>query len=169
MLLGYTGWPPKTEQSIVQDSALISSYLFSPCWIEHLTKIIKFGWELFILWVISYGLSFSGFARFPEFRGTINDSFVFCSVIRVLLNKDHYRVQWQWFTIQARHWHWDFFVAGWMLVCVGACAAEAVINRVSELWKSGKSRKWQSIRYYSLNKKFSTKFDDLGVIIMRKR
>ena len=36
------------------------------------TKIIKFGWELFILWVISYGLSFSGFARFPEFRGTIN-------------------------------------------------------------------------------------------------
>ena len=39
------------------------------------TKIIKFGWELFILWVISYGLSFSGFARFLEFRGTINDSF----------------------------------------------------------------------------------------------
>ena len=39
------------------------------------TKINKFGWELFILWVISYGLSFSGFARFPEFRGTINDSF----------------------------------------------------------------------------------------------
>ena len=39
------------------------------------TKIIKFGWELFILWIISYGLSFSGFARFPEFRGTINDSF----------------------------------------------------------------------------------------------
>ena len=37
------------------------------------TKIIKFGWELFMLWVISYGLSFSGFARFPEFRGTINE------------------------------------------------------------------------------------------------
>ena len=37
------------------------------------TKIIKFGWELFILWVISYGLSFSGFARFPEFQVTIND------------------------------------------------------------------------------------------------
>ena len=40
------------------------------------TKIIKFGWELFILWVISYGLSFSGFARFPEFRGTINDKWM---------------------------------------------------------------------------------------------
>ena len=39
------------------------------------TKTIKIGWELFILWVISYGLPFSGFARFPEFRGTINDSF----------------------------------------------------------------------------------------------
>ena len=37
------------------------------------TKIIKFVWELFILWVISYGLSFSEFARFPEFQGTIND------------------------------------------------------------------------------------------------
>ena len=36
-------------------------------------KIIKFGWELFILWVISYELSFWGFARFPEFRGMIND------------------------------------------------------------------------------------------------
>ena len=49
-------------------------------------KIIKFAWELFILWVISYGLSFSGFA---------------------------------------------------------------IINRASELWKSGKSRKLQSIRNYS--------------------
>ena len=37
---------------------------------------MKFGWELFILWVILYGLSFSGFARFPEFRGTINDKLV---------------------------------------------------------------------------------------------
>ena len=27
-----------------------------------ITKTIKFGWKLFIFWVISYGLSFSGFA-----------------------------------------------------------------------------------------------------------
>ena len=26
-------------------------------------------------------------------------------------------------------------------ICVGSCAAEAVINRASELWKSSKSRK----------------------------
>ena len=39
------------------------------------TKIIKFGLELFILMAIAYGLAFPGFARFPEFRGTINDSF----------------------------------------------------------------------------------------------
>ena len=102
----YTGWPPKkspTEQSIFQDFALINSYLFSPCWVYRAsfphyntsnTKIIKFGWELFILWVISYGLSFSGFARFPEFRGTINDSFgrpkierVLCSVIVYCLTR----------------------------------------------------------------------------------
>ena len=34
---------------------------------------------------------------------------------------------------------------------------------------NGKSQKWQSIRNCSWNKKFSTKFDDHGVIIMRKR
>ena len=33
---------------------------------------------------------------------------------------------------------------------------------------NGKSKKWQSIRNYSRNIKFSTKFGDLGVIIMRK-
>ena len=75
------GGPIKMEQSIqsiFQDFALINSYFFTlldRASIPHYnnTKIIKFGWELFIFWVISYGLSFSGFARFPEFRGTIND------------------------------------------------------------------------------------------------
>ena len=36
----YTGWPKITEQSSFQDFALINSYLFSPCWIEHLFLII---------------------------------------------------------------------------------------------------------------------------------
>ena len=76
------GGPQKTEQSIqsiFQDFALIqqSSFftLLDRASFPHYnnTKIIKFGWELFILWVISYGLSFSEFARFPEFRGTSND------------------------------------------------------------------------------------------------
>ena len=132
----YTGCPKNNGTVNFQDFALINSYLFSPCWIEHLflfiitprsfnlvkkflfyeyflmdchfralplrfhwwvalkiwnsrfflglcsdqqlsfftcldrasfphynnTKIIKFGWKLFILWVISYGLSFSGWA-----------------------------------------------------------------------------------------------------------
>ena len=74
------GGPIKTEQSIqliFQDFALINRVYFTlldrtsfPHYNN--TKIIKFSWELFILRVISYGLSFSGFARFPEFRGTIN-------------------------------------------------------------------------------------------------
>ena len=37
------GGPIKTEQSIqsnFQDFALINSYLFAPCWIEHLFLII---------------------------------------------------------------------------------------------------------------------------------
>ena len=66
------GGPIKTEQSIFQDFFFT---LLDRASFPHYnnTKIIKFGWELFILWTISYGLSFSGFARFPEFRGTIND------------------------------------------------------------------------------------------------
>ena len=76
------GGPEKTEQSIqsiFQDFALINSYLFftlldrASFFHHNNTKIIKFGWELFILWVISYGLSFSRFARFPEFRGTMTN------------------------------------------------------------------------------------------------
>ena len=41
---GYTGWPPKKRNSrysrFLQDFPLINSYLFSPCWIEHLFLII---------------------------------------------------------------------------------------------------------------------------------
>ena len=56
----------------VDFSALINSIFFAlldRASISHYNnnKIIKFGWELFILWDISYGLSFSWFARFPEF------------------------------------------------------------------------------------------------------
>ena len=34
------GGPKITEYSIFQDFALINSYLFSPCWIEHLFFVI---------------------------------------------------------------------------------------------------------------------------------
>ena len=80
----YTGWPPKNGtvdtvdfSGLCSDQQLSFFTLLDRASFSHYnnTKIIKFGWELFILWVISYGLSFSGFARFPEFRGTINDSF----------------------------------------------------------------------------------------------
>ena len=77
----------KTEQSIVDTvdfSGLCSNQQLSFFTLMHRasfphynnTKIIKFGWELFILWVISYGLSFSRFAQFPKFRGTINDKWM---------------------------------------------------------------------------------------------
>ena len=62
------GGPKITEQSIFlglcSDQQLsfftLLDRTFFPCYNN--TKIIKFGWKLFILWVISYGLSFSGFA-----------------------------------------------------------------------------------------------------------
>ena len=57
------GCPPKkTEQSFFL--GLCSNTLLDRASFPHYNnnKIIKFGWELFILWIISYGLSFSGFA-----------------------------------------------------------------------------------------------------------
>ena len=51
-----------------------------------------------------------------------------------------------------------------MLVCVGAYAAEAVIS-ASELCNRANPEN-DSLQEI---KKFSTKFDDIGVIIMRKR
>ena len=70
----YTGWPNKNGtidtvnfSGLCSDQQLSFFTLLDRASFPHYnnTKIIKFGWELFILWVISYGLSFSGFARFP--------------------------------------------------------------------------------------------------------
>ena len=79
----YTGWPPKKRNSLYSrflrtcsDQQLSFFTLLDRASFPHNnTKIIKFGWELLILWVISHALSFSGFVRFPEFQGTITDSF----------------------------------------------------------------------------------------------
>ena len=60
--------PQKTEQSIFlelcSDEQLFFFTLLDRTSFPHYndTKIIKFGWKLFILWVISYRLSFLGFA-----------------------------------------------------------------------------------------------------------
>ena len=79
------GGPKKTGTVDFFRTLLPNQQLFfSPCFIEtsfphdNNTKIIKFGWKLFILWVMSYGLSFSGFAiNFslgggPPKNGTVN-------------------------------------------------------------------------------------------------
>ena len=64
----YTGWPNKhgTVDFVghCSDQQLSFFTLLDRTSFPHYnnTKIIKVGWELFILWVISYGLSFSGFA-----------------------------------------------------------------------------------------------------------
>ena len=76
----HTGWPMKERNSrkYSRFSGLCSNQqcdfqqftLLDRASISHLItiKIIKFGWELFILWDISYGLSFSWFAQFPELK-----------------------------------------------------------------------------------------------------
>ena len=45
------------------------------------TKIIKFGWELFILWIITYGLSFSGFAI--EMSLKENETLIFSVIVLI--------------------------------------------------------------------------------------
>ena len=64
----YTGWPKKNGTvdflGLYSDQQLSLFTLLDGASFSHYnnTKIIKFGWELFILWEITDGLSFSGFA-----------------------------------------------------------------------------------------------------------
>ena len=132
------------------------------------TKIIKFGWELFILWVISYGLSFSGFAWFPEFRDTINDSFSSTCANTHQHSTSYKEISVPMTCLDCKsllgniHGHWTQY-------SLNLWTAEAVINRASEPWKSGMQIPKMTVHKKLLIKKFSTKFDDLGVIIMQKR
>ena len=80
----YTGWPKNNGTvdflGLCSDQQLSFFTLLDRTSFPHYnnTKIIKFGWKLFILWVISYGLSFSGFAidfslvGGPPKNGTVN-------------------------------------------------------------------------------------------------
>ena len=64
----YTGWPHKNGTvnflGLCSDQQLSLFTLMDRTSFPRYnnTKIIKFGWKLFMLWVISYGLSFLGFA-----------------------------------------------------------------------------------------------------------
>ena len=117
------------------------------------TKIIKFGWKLFILWVISYGLSFSGFAiNFslvggPPKNGTVN-FLGLCSDEQLLLDRAYFP--------HYNDTNWDHQI--WLKTCyfmsnilstVIFWDLPLICHRASKLWKSGKSRKWQSIRNVS--------------------
>ena len=83
-IVSYTGWPKKNGTvdflGLCSDQQLSFFTLLDRTSCSHYnnTKIIKFGWKLVILWVISYGLSFSGFTiNFslvggPPKNGTVN-------------------------------------------------------------------------------------------------
>ena len=86
------------------------------------TKIIKFGWELFYLWSNFLWTVIFGFARFPEFRGTINDRLRPSIIERVLCSVDPC-IALTRITIQARHC--TEIRCSWLNAsantCVGAC------------------------------------------------
>ena len=106
--------PKKSKQNNTfdfSDIALISSYLFytllnRTSFPDYNTKLIKFGWEQLISWVIFYGLSFSGFARFkvPTHLWPVH-------------TLSEYRGQWSVYCLTRIYnpgtsLHWVFFVAG---------------------------------------------------------
>ena len=84
MFCCYIGWPKNNGTvdflPLCSDQQLSFFTLLDGTSFPHYnnTKNIKFSWKLFILWVISYGLSFSGFAiNFslvggPQKNGTVN-------------------------------------------------------------------------------------------------
>ena len=154
----YTGWPKKNRNSRLFRTLRWSSYLFSPCWIEHLFLIIITPRssnlvEFFFSWVISYGLSFSGFAINLSLLVLFTEQSIFQDF--ALLNS------YLFFTLvdRASFFHYNntkIIKFGWELFILWLISYELsfsgfdkfFINRASELWKSGKSRKWQSIRNY---------------------
>ena len=65
----------KTEQSIFQDFALINSYLFSPCWIEHLFLIIitprsSYLVESFFYFMSNFLWTACHFRNLPDFQSS---------------------------------------------------------------------------------------------------
>ena len=77
--MDYTGWPRKNGTvDTVDFSELCSDHQLSlftlldrASFPHNNTKIIQFGWELFILWEISYGLSFSDLPDFQSFEAQL--------------------------------------------------------------------------------------------------
>ena len=157
-------WPPKRNsrysrffRTLLWSTVIFFTFLHRASFPRYNnTKIIKFAWELFILWVVSYGLSFSGFARFPEFRDTIIDSFSSTCVNTYQLSTSYKEISVPMTCLDCKSLSLNSigifvrqYTDHWTQYSLNLWTAEAVISRASELWKSGKSRKWHSIRNYS--------------------
>ena len=89
----YTGWPQKNGtvdfSGLCSDQQLSFFTLLDRPSFPHYNniKIIKFGWKLFIFWVISYGLSFLGFAHFQSSEARLMTA-------SAVHNLNEYWVQW---------------------------------------------------------------------------
>ena len=119
------------------------------------TKIIKFGWKLFILWVISYGLSFSGFAiNFSLVGGppkTEQSVFVWlCCDVQLFFSPcwiEH--LLFVIMTPRPSNLVEKFLFYESFLMDCHSWDLPLICHRASKLWKLGKSREWQSIRNVS--------------------
>ena len=105
-ILGVSELTERSIQSIFR-TLLWSTFFFSFSLLDGTssshyidTNIIKFGWKLFVLWIISDGLSFSGFAQFPWFKITVDWSKVLTIKCSVFWGATH---QWK-LNGKARKW-----------------------------------------------------------------
>ena len=161
--------PPKKKKKKNRNSS--DQQFFLPCCIKHLFLIIITPRssnlvENFLFY--EYFLMDCYFGDLPDFQ-SFEARLMTASAAHAPTHTSiqpatkKYQCQWRaWIINPCNRQYTDH----WTQYSLNLWTAEAVNNRASEVWKSGKSRKWQSIRNY---KKFSTNFDDLGVIIMRKR
>ena len=155
--------PPKMEQSIFlglcSDQQLSFFTLLDKTSFPHYdnTKIIKIGWKLFILWVISYGLSFSGFAinfsswwvapkkRNSQFFRTLLWWTVIFFTLLDRASFPHYNDT----KIIKFGWRTFYFMSNFLsTVIFGICHSFVIVPRNSG-GSSIFSRKWQSIRNVS--------------------
>ena len=145
--IGYTGWPPKNVtvdtvdfQDLLRSTVICFTVLDRASFPHYNNiQIIKVGRELF------YFMSNDSFSSTCANTYQHSTSYKEISVPMTCLDCKSLLGNTKELQTQA---HWQY-TDHWTQYSLNLWTAEAVINRASELWKSGKSRKWQSIRNYS--------------------
>ena len=126
------GGPKKTEQSIqsiFQDFALINSYLFSPCWIDHQIWLRTLYFMSNFLWTVIFGIC-------PISRVPRHDSFS-----STCANTYQHSTSYKEISVPMTCLDCKSLLGNVVCKSMGNTRITEHNTRASELWKSGKSRK----------------------------